>query len=513
MRRPKFMGLFEIKIVSTMVLMAAGIFLVSVYLARDMLNVSTSIARKRSQEIFKELKESAVFYRELVETRKRLFEERGRKYALLIGNEWKAFDEKKGAQRKQMLRAIFGDDEDLGVVRVLDSKENEIVSLRLRDDSFEEFWRIVHISTPLEVDGGKRGEFGPKLELGFLISKKLEEQYQRLGDLQMEAPHLQRLAEEMQPRYFPLLIKWFAISIGFVTLVGLLMARRVTRRVTRLTRATAQVAEGDLDVEVPVKSRDEIGKLAADFNEMVRRLQHSRAQIHYLQKISAWQEIARRLAHEIKNPLTPIRLAIEQVHDTYEGGDERFGRALKDANEIIHEEVAALQQMVEEFSAFAKLPQVSPQEESVDELMEEFARFAESAFPDCGVFCAPVESDLTVLVDSMVFRRVLHNLVLNAVQACKGEGIEPKIELSAHAKTKQSDTGGEMVEFFVEDNGPGVSSDLSDRIFDPYFTTKDSGTGLGLAIVKKILLEHDGSITVEESSLGGARFVIRLPSG
>lgn len=513
MRRPKFMGLFEIKIVSTMVLMAAGIFVVSVYLARDMLNVSTSIARKRSQEIFRELKETAVFYRELVETRKRLFEERARKYAVRLGNEWKAFEKKEGAERKRMLREVFKGDEDLGVVRVIDFKENEIVSLQLKDDSLEEIWRIVHISAPLEVDGEKREEFGPKLELGFLVSKKLEEQYQRLGDLQMEAPHLQRLAEEMQPRYFPLLIKWFAISIGFVTLVGLLMARRVTRRVTRLTRATAQVAEGNLDVEVPVKSRDEIGKLAADFNQMVRRLQHSRAQINYLQKISAWQDIARRLAHEIKNPLTPIRLAIEQVHDTYEGGDERFGRSLKDAYEIIHEEVAALQQMVEEFSAFAKLPQVSPQKESVDELMEEFARFAESSFPDCGVSCAPVEPALSVLVDSMVFRRVLHNLVLNAVQACKGEGIEPKIELSAHVKRKQSAPGRTFVEFFVEDNGPGVPRELSDRIFDPYFTTKDGGTGLGLAIVKKILLEHHGAITVEESSLGGARFVIQLPAG
>jgi len=219
------------------------------------------------------------------------------------------------------------------------------------------------------------------------------------------------------------------------------------------------------------------------------------------------------LAHEIKNPLTPIRLAIEQVHDTYEGGDERFGRALEDAYEIIHEEVAALQQMVEEFSAFAKLPQVNPQEESVDELMEEFARFTESSFPGCGVFFAPVDPVLSVLVDSMVFRRVLHNLVLNAVQACQGEGIQPKIQLSAHAKRKQSAPGGTIIEFFVEDNGPGVPSELSDRVFDPYFTTKDGGTGLGLAIVKKILLEHHGAITVEESSMGGARFVIQLPSG
>ncbi len=494
------MGLFEIKIVGTMVAMAAGIFFVSVVLARDMLMVSTSMARKRSQELLNELRDTTVFYREMVATQRRLFQERAGKYSDEIEPGWKNIAKN---EKKQFLKDLIDGDRELETIRILDADGKEVISVGFIDESDLKKWRVVNVKIPLPP--GVLGQ--SEVEFGFIVSRDLEERYQRLGRLEMEDPHLKRLGQEIQPRYLPLLVRWFAISIGFVTLFGLFLTRRITRRVTRLSVATTRVAEGDLSFEVPVKSRDEIGNLAADFNKMVRQIRQSRAQIQYLQKISAWQEIARRLAHEIKNPLTPIRLAIEQVHDTYEGGDERFAKVLHDVYEIIHEEVSNLQQMVEEFSAFAKLPDVSPQKEHVDDLMDEFSRTAGASFPQATIICKPVKPGLTMLVDIMMFRRVLHNLVLNAVQACEENSVEPVVELRARFVEKER-----LVEWRVDDNGPGIADDLKERVFDPYFTTKEGGTGLGLAIVKKILLEHLGSINVENSHLGGAGFVMEFPS-
>jgi nitrogen fixation/metabolism regulation signal transduction histidine kinase len=225
-----------------------------------------------------------------------------------------------------------------------------------------------------------------------------------------------------------------------------------------------------------------------------------------LQKISAWQEIARRLAHEIKNPLTPIRLAMQQVHDTYCGTDEKFTKVLEDAHEIVREEVDALRHMVEEFSAFAKLPQVRPEPESIGVLMDEFLRSLAATPGAENVRWHKPDQDVDIVVDRILFKRVLYNLVLNALQAGVEGGKEVAVEIRARAH-RRDDT----VEIRVDDNGPGIDEELRERIFDPYFTTKDEGTGLGLAIVKKILLEHKGAIDVADSPLGGARFVITVP--
>lgn len=498
------MGRFEVKIVGTMVLMAMGIFAVSVVLVRDMILVSTSMERQRAHELYEELKGATLFYRELVKTRKHLFHRKTKGYAEAIGALGEALQED-SPKLEGKLQEILLQDEHLGRLAVLDPSGEDVLSVSRTEAGKEDLWRVVSLVAPLPKRS--RQAKGWQVKAGFLVSKSLDERFQRLGRLEMEAPHLKRLSQEMQPKYVPLFIRWFAISIVVVTFVGLLFARRITRRVTRLSAATAQVASGDLDVVVPVKSHDEIGRLAADFNKMVQQLENSREQIHYLQKISAWQEIARRLAHEIKNPLTPIRLAIQQVHDTYEGEDETFKKALQDAHEIIREEVDGLQQMVEEFSAFAKLPRADPQVESVDDILEEFAKTAGAAFGEGTVVCEIPGGGLSVRVDRLMFRRVLHNLAQNAVQACQGKGIEPRVEVQVVHKRKEG-----VVEWIVDDNGPGVEEDVLERIFDPYFTTKDTGTGLGLAIVKKILLEHRGSIQLDRSPTSGARFVIRLPA-
>jgi two-component system nitrogen regulation sensor histidine kinase NtrY len=299
------------------------------------------------------------------------------------------------------------------------------------------------------------------------------------------------------------------IVAGSIT-VGVLWTRVLARRIHRLSAATAQVARGDLSVRVDPGSGDEVGELVESFNGMVAELSASRTRIEYLQKISAWQEMARRLAHEIKNPLTPIHLAAQQLREKYTGDDPAFRRLLDQSTEIIEEEVSTLRRLTSDFSAFARLPEVRPQLLDLREFLEE----CEQSLLHLGeqgvavVWEVPSEP-VPVLVDRMMMKRVLDNLTRNAAEALVGAKVEePRIRISA------ARTGGrkrQEVELRVADNGPGIQPEHHPSIFDPYFTTKSEGTGLGLAICKKIVLEHGGRIWVDEDAAQGAVFVVVLP--
>jgi nitrogen fixation/metabolism regulation signal transduction histidine kinase len=249
---------------------------------------------------------------------------------------------------------------------------------------------------------------------------------------------------------------------------------------------------------------------------MVRDMRESRGRIEYLQRIGAWQEFARRLAHEIKNPLTPIQLAIQEVHRSYDGDDGRFRERLDDALSIIEEEVATLRRLTGEFSAFAKLPQATLEPADLGDFLRDAERSLEhipedyrqaGALPSVEVLCEPGEAPLPVRIDGMMLKRGVDNLVRNAVQALatRRDGAE-----GGQVRVRASREGGHAC-LDVEDDGPGIPEADREHIFDPYFTTKADGTGLGLAIVKKVVLEHAGEIDAERSELGGARFRIRLP--
>jgi nitrogen fixation/metabolism regulation signal transduction histidine kinase len=269
---------------------------------------------------------------------------------------------------------------------------------------------------------------------------------------------------------------------------------------------------------------------------MLGEVETSRARIEFLQRIGAWQQMAQRLAHEIKNPLTPIQLAVQECHRKYAGGDPRFRALLDTTLEIVEEEVGTLRRLVGDFSNFARLPQAELREANLFDFLRECSEqfmhldvpgegIAEGGGPheDLRPSEATPEVDITwelpaeplpVAIDKQMLRRVLVNLVRNAVQAirdarnAKGGGRE-------HARGRvvvRARLDGEGASIVVEDDGPGIPVDRRERVFDPYFTTKTDGTGLGLAIVKKIVVEHGGTVGVESSArLGGALFFVRLP--
>jgi nitrogen fixation/metabolism regulation signal transduction histidine kinase len=312
----------------------------------------------------------------------------------------------------------------------------------------------------------------------------------------------------------------FAALLGVTILlavgVGSFVARDVARRVVELARATQRVATGDLSVRVPASRDDELGSLAREFNRMLAEVETSRSRIEYLQRISAWQEMARRLAHEIKNPLTPIQLAVQDIHRRYEGQSPEFQKLLDTTLEVVEDEVGTLRRLVGEFSDFARLPQADLEAADVAEFLRELGdrpllgddeRRSDSAAPASAPsieFDVPAER-LEAKIDRQMLRRVVINLVRNASQALADA------KRSGHIVVRLRREGQTLL-LDVDDDGPGIAPELREAVFDPYVTTKTDGTGLGLAIVKKIVVEHHGTISAEPSPLGGARLRVRLPA-
>jgi nitrogen fixation/metabolism regulation signal transduction histidine kinase len=340
------------------------------------------------------------------------------------------------------------------------------------------------------------------------------ERLQDAGEAADVYSRLQRQSASVSDVYiwvFGVLV-FFVIIVAF--LIGAILSRRVTRRVAVLAEASRQVGAGDLTVSLPTSATDEITELTQAFNDMVRDLRDSRTRIEYLQRISAWQDFARRLAHEIKNPLTPIQLAAQEMDETYDGDDDAYRQKLEHARAIIEEEVATLRRLVGEFSAFAKLPRADLTPADLSDVVHAIEGSVPAMLEDVGGGSpAPVEvrvraatQPIQVRMDPMMLKRGLDNLVRNAVQSARDA--RPEGGGTVLVRSYASGRSG-FIE--VRDNGPGIEEDNWDRVFDPYYTTKSEGTGLGLAIVKKVVLEHSGEVRLDRAPEGGARFTIQLP--
>ena len=360
----------------------------------------------------------------------------------------------------------------------------------------------------------------------YAIERARLDELETTGDVVTQYHQMESSRGDLTVGYLYAFAALLGITAVLTAIVGAVLARGVTRRITRLAAAIDLVGKGDLGVRVPVTGSDELTELAEAFNCMLGEVAASRARIEFLQRIGAWQEMARRLAHEIKNPLTPIQLAVQECHRKYKGDDARFKGLLDTTLEIVEEEIATLRRLVGDFSRFARLPHV----DLVDADLRDFLRDcretvqlgeseeegAEGALPaDAGI---ELEWELgarslPVSIDAQMLRRVVVNLVRNAAQAIRDARLAGGVGAPAHGTVRVSARGdGDGAAIVVEDDGPGVKPDQRDKVFDPYFTTKADGTGLGLAIVQKVVLEHGGSVEVGESrALGGARFVVHLP--
>ncbi|HVG57540.1 MAG TPA: ATP-binding protein, partial [Hyalangium sp.] len=254
-------------------------------------------------------------------------------------------------------------------------------------------------------------------------------------------------------------------------------------------------------VQVTAQASGEVGELVRAFNHMTSELRSTTERLVASERIAAWQEVARRLAHEIKNPLTPIQMSLETLLAAQSAQDARFPTLFRDSAAVVLEEVDRLRRIVDEFSRFARLPK--PQLSPVD--LGELAQSVLSLYatPPEGITLLPtLQTGVVARADRDQLTQVLVNLVKNAEEALKDKGGQVRV------RVKGTETDA-IVE--VEDTGPGIPLEHRARIFEPYFTTKEGGTGLGLAIASRILQEHGGKLEVGGEPGEGARFSVVLP--
>ncbi len=266
------------------------------------------------------------------------------------------------------------------------------------------------------------------------------------------------------------------------------MARRIAGPLRDLTAATRRVADGDLMARVEARSHDELRGLVEGFNQMAADLERQRRDLERSNRLAAWAEMARQVAHEVKNPLTPIQLSAEHLRRVWRDPGADFGAALETCTATILRQVRTLRDMVTEFSAFARPPAGEPVEVELGALLNTMLE-SYAALPVGVELRREFEPEgARVYGDRRLLERACVNLLENALQAVDGHG---RVVLRLRAEVEH---GRALVE--VEDSGPGVAPELGERIFEPFFSTKTGGSGLGLALVRKIAEEHGGGVAL-----------------
>lgn len=494
------MSRFEIKLVAAILLITVIPLVASVVLVGQVIKVSDSVAAQQILTLVQSLDRAAEAYRDLFASRKQIFRLQGEKLASDVELIQSILDLNRTTivSRLNHLARI---QPNIKQLEIQDSHGSLLARVQLPVSINDEQHRMLQQDFPL-------GKTGHSLHVLFYTSRAPFENFGRLGQVQGAAMQITKVRDQLTLYYRMAFVVIFGAVLLIAAGTGLVIARRTAKRVAALAAATHKVAAGDLETQVKVNTRDELGALARSFNEMVSQIKENRERIAYLEKIGAWQDIARRLAHEIKNPLTPILLAIQQLHQKYQGEDSKFSRMLQDAQEIITEEVAGLRRLVNDFSAFAKLPSVQPQPVDLDNLMEDFFKSHSDLEQKAHLTWQAIKPACQILVDRMLIKHVLYNLVENAIQAAEEAKTLSSLKITLSVRV---DVLRHRLILNIIDNGPGMDSTVAHRAFDPYFTTKDKGTGLGLTIVKKIILEHQGTISLHSQKGQGTHFILTLP--
>jgi signal transduction histidine kinase len=293
------------------------------------------------------------------------------------------------------------------------------------------------------------------------------------------------------------------LGIIFAVLASLWIAARISRPIEELARAASQVAAGDWDTRVDIRTLDEVGMLARSFNNMTRQLADQRERLVQSERVAAWRELARRLAHELKNPLFPLQITVENMVRAKNLSRREFEEVFTESAATLQEEIGNLKTIVGRFSDFSRLPKPVAVEMDVREAVRRVVKLYGPALEEKHIELGTsiTSESLPIFGDSELLHRALSNLVLNAMDAM------PEGGTLTVAATRASDTA----RIAIADSGAGLTPEECERLFTPYYTTKTHGTGLGLAIVQSVIADHHGTIAVESTEGGGARFVIGLP--
>jgi signal transduction histidine kinase len=293
------------------------------------------------------------------------------------------------------------------------------------------------------------------------------------------------------------------------TLITFWLVWRFTRPIANLSDAARRIADGDLRVRVEGANRsDEMGELAAQFNEMTTELAKNReleARVQEAEKSAVVGRLASAIAHEIRNPLNYINLTLDHLRKQFKPEDETKRETFEKLTAQLKTEVGRINNQISDFLRYSRPIKLNLQPTDVRPVIEDSLHIIEPQAQECGIKISVVERENVPQIsgDTEFLRSVFNNLFINAVQAMEKNGGVLNVIISSDEH---------FVKVEISDTGSGITEENLSKIFEPYFSTKETGTGLGLAIVKKIIDDHDGTIEVESASNEGTKFMVRLPS-
>jgi two-component system nitrogen regulation sensor histidine kinase NtrY len=297
-----------------------------------------------------------------------------------------------------------------------------------------------------------------------------------------------------------------AVALLIGLLLSLWVAARITRPVTELSEGAREVAAGRWETRIDVHGVDEVGRLGIAFNDMTRTLSIQRDRLLQTERVAAWRELARRLAHELRNPLFPLQITVENLQRAKQLDSKQFMEVFNESTATLRVELANLNAIVGRFSDFSKMPAPTFTKVDINESLRNIIRLFEPQFNVVGKPAIHAEYFLTEPLsetdaDEVLIHRAFQNLVLNALDAMPSGGT---------LTLRTSERSG-LVLIEIADTGTGLTPEECSRLFTPYYTTKHQGTGLGLAIVQSVVSDHHGSISVSSEEGQGTTFRIELP--
>ena len=342
-----------------------------------------------------------------------------------------------------------------------------------------------------------------------ILASNIETQTEAGQPLQVVGPELvlaysHRDQIALQQQLMSILLIIGGVGLILVYIVSYIVGLQMTKPINQLAAGAAEIASGNLEQRVAIQSRDEIGRLADAFNQMAATLKTSLERQLAAERHAAWGDAARWVVHEVKNPLFPIRLSIENLQRAYQSGDTRpamFDEIFVQCTDIVIEEVERLQRLVDEFDQFARMPPPKRELSDFNPIVQNVVNLYAESVENIQIQ-ANLTSDLLPLsLDSEQITQALGNLIKNAIEAMPDGGT---LSVSAQSVSETK------IQIQIRDTGIGMSPETLAQIFEPYYTTKDTGTGLGMAIVQRIITDHDGEIFVESEEGVGTIVSIEL---
>jgi two-component system, NtrC family, nitrogen regulation sensor histidine kinase NtrY len=320
------------------------------------------------------------------------------------------------------------------------------------------------------------------------------------GVLAVPALYRQQEIDEELAQRNAFVLGAYALVVSFVIGLALVLANALSRPLRDLSGAARSVGRGDLDIVLEARSNDEVGDLIRSFNEMTTELKASRANLARAERELAWKEMAKQVAHEIKNPLTPIKLSIQHLVQAYKQGATDFGDILQRVSQTVVEQIDVLTRIASEFSNFARMPERTFERVELSKLLKETIDLFKEVQDIDFQFESP-DTPAVVVADRDELRRVFINIVRNSVQAMEGQGV---IVIDMRVRHQ-------LCTIRITDTGRGIPEEIQSKVFQPNFSTKTDGMGLGLAITQKTIEDLDGTIRLTSKVGFGTTVEMSIP--